>query len=72
MKLYLFMCNNKWVILCMILGNVLAYFLWSNFGIYWGTYPLSSECWVNCLYGCLGGGLVGCLLSKNEMKISDT
>ena len=66
MKLYLFMSNNKWVILCMVIGSILAYFSWSNFGIYWGSYPLSSECWVNCLYGCLVGGLVGCLLSKTK------
>ena len=66
MKRYSFIYNNKWIIFCMLIGTILAYFFWLEFGVYWGTYPLSSECWVNCLYGCLMGGMVGSFLSNKK------
>ena len=57
---------NKGTLIGMITGLIIAYLYWKEFGIYWGTYPLSSECWVNCTYGCLFGGLLGRLLfNKN-------
>lgn len=68
MKLLLFIHKNKIVILSMVTGTLIAYFYWFYFGIYWGTYPLSSECWVNCVYGGLLGGLLGALFPKNKMN----
>ncbi|MEA4918438.1 UDP-3-O-acyl-N-acetylglucosamine deacetylase [Proteiniphilum sp.] len=32
------------------------------------VYPLSSECWVNCVYGGLFGGLLGALFPKNKVN----
>lgn len=58
MNLSVFVKNNKVVLLSVLAGVVVACFYWLNYGIYWGTYPLSSECWVNCIYGGLIGGFI--------------
>ncbi len=59
---------NKKVLIGMFTGSIIAYLYWLNYSIYWGTYPLSSECWVNCIYGFLFGGLVGSLFQDNDSK----
>ncbi|MDR0427485.1 MAG: hypothetical protein LBH12_02655 [Dysgonamonadaceae bacterium] len=59
-----FIRTNKRTLAGMVLGTILAYFYWKYFGIRWGTYPLSSECWVNCVYGSLFGGFIACLTGK--------
>ena len=59
---------NKKVLIGMLAGATIAYLYWLNYSIYWGTYPLSSECWVNCIYGFLFGGLIGSLFQDNEIK----
>ena len=48
------------------IGALIAYFYWFYIGIYWGTYPLSSEWWVNCIYGGLYGGLLGGLIAPKD------
>ncbi|MDR1407226.1 MAG: hypothetical protein LBJ23_04155 [Tannerella sp.] len=64
MKLLLFIQLNHEVLAGMILGAIAGYFYWTRFGMMWGTYPLSSECWVNCTYGCLFGGFIANLISE--------
>lgn len=59
---------NKKVLIGILTGAIIAYLYWLNYSIYWGTYPLSSECWVNCIYGFLFGGLIGSLFQDNEIK----
>ena len=60
----LFLRNNRTVFLGMFLGIVAGYFYWFYFAVYWGSYPLSSESWTNCIYGCLLGGFLSCLIRK--------
>lgn len=64
-KLFKFTTLNKTTLAGMVVGTFLGYLCWWNFGIYWGSYPLSSEWWVICIYGSLLGGLVGSLNLKN-------
>lgn len=59
-----FILQNKITLLGMLAGLIIAYFYWLNYGIYWGTYPLSSECWINCVYGILVGGFLSSLLTR--------
>lgn len=61
--LYFIYLNCK-VFLGVVLGLLLGYIYWHNFGLVWGTLPLSSEWWVNCVYGGLFGGLIGSFFSK--------
>lgn len=56
--------KNKIILLSMAAGALIAYIYWLHFAIYWGTYPLSGEWWVNCVYGSLSGGLLGALSHK--------
>lgn len=63
-----FLHINYKVITGFILGFVLGYLYWNSFGIGWGTYPLSSEWWVNCIYGGLAGGLIVSLFPKNKNR----
>lgn len=56
---------NYKILLCCLLGLFLGYGFWCFFNIQWGAYPLSSECWVNCVYGCLFGGLIGSLFFQD-------
>ncbi|SFK91080.1 hypothetical protein SAMN05216357_10867 [Porphyromonadaceae bacterium KH3CP3RA] len=67
MNLLLFICKNRIILLSMMVGALIAYIYWFHFGIYWGTYPLSGEWWVNCIYGGLFGGLLGYFIA-GEMK----
>jgi len=64
-KIFKSIILNRITLAGMVIGTVLGYLYWWNFGIYWGSYPLSSEWWVICIYGCLLGGLVGSLNLKN-------
>lgn len=60
----MFIKQNSIILLCAIAGNIMGYYYWDTFGIYYGTLPLSSECWVNCIYGTLFGGLLGTLIKR--------
>lgn len=65
MKIFIsFLRANSTVIVLIVLGILIGYFYWYNWGIYYGTLPLSSECWVNCTYGGLFGGLVGTFIKQ--------
>lgn len=64
-KLACFITHNKGALLGMSLGLVLGYLHWYYFGCYWGIYPMSSECWVNCLAGFFFGGFAGSLFAKD-------
>ncbi|MBB4037541.1 ABC-type polysaccharide transport system permease subunit [Dysgonomonas hofstadii] len=59
-----FISNNKSILAGMLLGLVFGYLYWYYFSCYWGTYPLSAECWVNCGYGTLLGGFIVSLIQK--------
>jgi hypothetical protein len=60
----LFRRKNGYVLLSMLLGIVMGYIYWVNWGIYYATLPLSSECWVNCVYGGLFTGLAASLIKR--------
>lgn len=45
----LFLKQNRKVLLGMLVAVALGYIHWYYWGCYWGTYPMSSECWVNCI-----------------------
>jgi hypothetical protein len=68
MKMVISLLKKHMVVVGVISGAIIAYCYWLHFGIYWGTYPLSSECWVNCIYGCLIGGLAGCIISEKKTE----
>ncbi|MBD8389023.1 hypothetical protein [Dysgonomonas sp. BGC7] len=59
-----FISNNKAVLTGMLAGLIIGYIHWFYFACYWGTYPLSAECWVNCSYGVIIGGFVASLIHK--------
>lgn len=63
-----FLKENTAVVIFILLGVLIGYFYWYNWGIYYGTLPLSSECWVNCTYGGLFGGLVGSFVTQSETQ----
>lgn len=67
-RLSLFVRNNSIVLICTVIGVSLGYAYWLNWGIYYGTFPLSSVCWVNCTYGGLFGGLVGSFLNPRRVN----
>lgn len=46
----------------LIIGVFSGYIHWYFWGCYWGTYPMSSECWVNMSYGALFGGYLATLI----------
>lgn len=48
------------------IGTFLGYLHWFLWGCYWGTYSLSSECWVNCTYGALFFGYIILAIFKND------
>ena len=50
--------QNRKVFAGMIIGSILGYLYWYYFACYWGTYPMSSECWTNCLFGATIGGFM--------------
>jgi uncharacterized membrane-anchored protein YhcB (DUF1043 family) len=64
----LFITDNKFASLGMVLGLILGYLHWYYFGCYWGTYPMSSECWVNCVAGLLFGGFIGSLRTRTKAE----
>lgn len=54
----LFIRINLFPVISVFIGILLGYFHWFIWGCYWGTYPSSSECWVNCSYGGLFLGFI--------------
>lgn len=63
-RLLYFFRLNYMTLLGMFIGLGLGFMYWWKFGMLWGVLPLSSECWVNCIYGLLFGGLIGSVLSN--------
>lgn len=63
-RLNLFVRENGVVLISIGIGVLLGYVYWLHWGIYYGTLPLSSVCWVNCTYGGLFGGMVGSFLFR--------
>lgn len=61
-----FISNNKNVLIAIIIGAIAGFLYWYYFTCYWGTYPLSAECWVNCCIGAILGGFFATLLHKGE------
>jgi len=59
-----FFTNNKIILIGILLGLAIGFIYWYYFACYWGTYPLSSECWVNCSYGAILGGFISSLIDK--------
>lgn len=49
---------NKTSLVAFLIGALVGYVYWYYLGCYWGTMPLSSEWWVNAIYG----GLVANIL----------
>lgn len=54
--------GNKYIILAINLGVALGYFRW----FYWGVSPYLSECYTNCIYEGLVGGLVVSLAQNKD------
>jgi len=54
----IFLQVNKVVLIGILIGAILGYIYWEYIGCYWGTYPLSAVCWINCLTGGIMGGFV--------------
>ncbi len=50
-KIHTFFHINKTALLIFAGGFILGYIYWYFFGCYWGNYPMSSEWWVNSIYG---------------------
>lgn len=73
-KLILLIQINRISLLGISAGVVLGYLHWFFWGCYWGTYPLSSECWVNCIYGGLFFGYIALAMFKDRQisKTGDT
>lgn len=62
----LFIRHNNRALIGVAIGVVLGYLHWYYFACYWGTYPLSAECWINCAYGGVSGGFIMCLLNETK------
>lgn len=61
-NIFTILSNNGIVLIGMLLGLIAGYLYWHYIACYWGVYPLSAECWVNCSYGVLTGGFLTCLI----------
>ncbi|HHV85525.1 MAG TPA: hypothetical protein GXX42_06895 [Petrimonas sp.] len=68
-RAYAFLKENLFALLFTVSGIIIAYIYWVNWGMYYGTLPLSSECWVNCTYGGLIGGLLGSNLARHNEQL---
>lgn len=67
----IFLQSNKNQLLIFAAGFVLGFIYWYFFGCYWGNYPLSSEWWVNSIYGgLLANILVGIFRETFLPKLS--
>lgn len=60
-----FVSNNRAVLLGMLIGFIVGFLYWFYIGCYSGLYPLSSECWINCSYGLVLGGLITSVIKNN-------
>ncbi len=67
-KILQFIHNNAKILIGVLGGVILGYLYWYYIGCYWGTYPLSAECWVNCSYGGILGGFVMSLFNRDNWK----
>ena len=65
-KVLLFLQLNLKVLIGVAVGLALGYLHWYNYACYWGTYPMSSECWVNCLLGAAFGGFIMSLFDRKS------
>lgn len=66
-KVLAFISNNSTILLGILAGIIIGFVYWFYFACYWGTYPLSAECWVNCSYGALIGGFALSLIDNKEI-----
>ena len=64
-RLIEFIIKNRISLIAMLSGGILGYIHWYHYGCYWGSYPFSSEFWVNCCYGSLFAGFISCLVQEN-------
>ncbi|NDV93338.1 hypothetical protein D0T84_00190 [Dysgonomonas sp. 521] len=64
--IFIFIYNNKIVLIGILLGIIAGYTYWYYVTCYWGTYPLSAEWWVNCGLGAILGGLFATLYNREE------
>lgn len=60
-----FVYSNRTALKVFLAGSVIGYIYWYYFGCYWGTYPLSSEWWVNCIYGGIVANIIMNLKRNN-------
>lgn len=65
-KLYLFIRLNLKILIGFMIGLILGFLHWYYFGCYWGTYPMSSVWWVNCVFGAIFGGFVFSFFDRKE------
>lgn len=63
-----FLQHNLKILTGMIIGLAIGFIHWYLWGYTWGTYPMSSECWFNCIIGSLFGGFIICLIDENISK----
>lgn len=61
-----FVKQNKAPLAGMAVGLICGYLYWYYIACYWGTLPMSSECWVNCAFGALTGGFLACLFKEHS------
>lgn len=64
-----FLKQNQIPFLGILCGLILGYLYWYYIACYAGTFPLSTECWVNCTYGAITGGFIACLVK--ELKVEN-
>lgn len=60
-----FVYSNRTALIIFLAGSVIGYIYWYYIGCYWGTYPLSSEWWVNCIYGGIVANIIMSLRRNN-------
>ncbi len=54
------------ILISMLCGSILGFIYWYYCGCYWGVFPLSSECWANCVLGGILGGFVASVHEENK------
>ncbi len=64
---YTFIKSNWITLIFIFIGIILGYLHWYHWGCYWGTYPFSSELWVNCCYGGLFSGFICSFFQEKEL-----
>ncbi len=56
--------NNLLTVAGIISGLIIGYVYWYDIACYNGQYPLSGECWVNCVFGGITGGFISTLFNE--------